>query len=263
MTCRWRRFILLLLVIVSGTGIIHPAHAADSQPFIWRKLVSGSSTIEEAFSTRTPQFILFRDGLIIYRDGAFKKPYQQVRLNKQELSAFYIHMQNTYGLPGLTPGRLKRELPYIKSVQKAVYNDNTRVSIWIGMHTPPSLHTFGMKLLQARSVNERLGPGWKGLYELSQLLSVYIHTKAETYLPDRVEIAVQILPSYLTDQADQAVAWSLTDVDLNEAKGKRMRGFKTLKGEAARQAYTFLTEHQIVKSDDTVFLVWVRPLILP
>jgi hypothetical protein len=52
-------------------------------------------------------------------------------------------------------------------------------------------------------------------------------------------------------------------VDLNEAKGKRMRGFKTLKGEAARQAYTFLTEHQIVKSDDTVFLVWVRPLILP
>ena len=130
MTCRWRRFILLLLVIVSGTGIIHPAHAADSQPFIWRKLVSGSSTIEEAFSTRTPQFILFLDGLIIYRDGAFKKPYQQVRLNKQELSAFYIHMQNTYGLPGLTPGRLNRELPYIKSVQKAVYNDNTRVSIW-------------------------------------------------------------------------------------------------------------------------------------
>ncbi|MDP7236402.1 MAG: hypothetical protein QGI34_06675, partial [Candidatus Latescibacteria bacterium] len=108
MTCSWRRFILLLLVIVSGIGIILPAHAADSQPFIWRKLVSASSTIEEAFSARSPQFILFRDGLIVYRDDAFKKPYQQVRLNKREFSAFYIHMQNTYGLPGLTPGRLNR-----------------------------------------------------------------------------------------------------------------------------------------------------------
>jgi len=74
---------------------------------------------------------------------------------------------------------------------------------------------------------------------------------------------VQVLPSYLADQADQAVAWSLTDVDLNESKGKRMRGFKTLKGKAARQAYTLLAKHQIVKSGDTVFLVWVRPLILP
>ena len=263
MMCAWRRFALILVILISGLGLIRPVWAVESPPFIWRKLVPGSSTVEEVFLTRTPQFVLFLEGLIIYRDEAFKKPYQQIRLNSKELGALYLYMQNTFGLPALSPDRLGRELPYIKSVQKAVYDDNTKVSIWIGMHTPPSLHTYGTKLLAARSVNVRLGPGWKALYDLSHFLSYYQHTKAEPYVPDRVEIAVQTLPSYMADQADQAVAWSLTDVDLNEAKGKRIRGFKTLKGDTARKAYALLSEHQVVKAGDTVFLVWVRPLIMP
>ena len=265
MKCVWQRVILLLLLIISDMDILipGPVQAAENQPFLWRKMVPGSSTVEEVFLSRTPQFVMFREGLIIYRDDAFKKPYKQVQLNQLELGSFYLYMQNTWGLPALTPDRLNRELPYIKSVQKAVYNDNTNISIWIGMHTPPSLHVYGTKLLAARSVNEKLGPGWKALHDMGVFLSSYDHTKAEPYLPGRVEIAVQTLPDYMADQAHQAVAWPLEEVDLNAAKGQRMRGFMTLEGETAQKAYLLLTRQQIVKAGDTVFLVWVRPLILP
>lgn len=265
MTCLQRLIILFTVFFLAGPGNLPAAFAVvENQPFIWRKLAPGSSTVEEVFLTRTPQFVMFRDGLIIYRDDDFKKPYKQIRLNSKELGSIYVYMQNNFGLPALTPDRLNRELPYIKSVQKPVYeDDNTRVSIWISMHTPPSLHTYGTKLLAARSVSEKLGPGWKALYELSRFLAVYDHTQATPYIPERVEIAVQVLPSYMADQAGEAVEWTLSDVDLNQAKGKRMRGFKTLQGDAAQRAYKLLTENPIVKSGDTVYLVWVRPLILP
>jgi hypothetical protein len=252
-----------IIAVAWDTPSVLAVPGPEDAPVLWRQLVPASSTTREIFLTRSPQFVLFRDGRIVYRDDAFKRPYQQVRLSEAELGAFWLYLQNEFGLPGLTPNRLKRETPYIAGVQKEVRNDNTKVSIWIGIHNPPSLHSYTTALLEARSNNTRLGPAWDALYRLHRYLAAFTFPKAEPYVPDRVEIAVQDLPSYRSGSSASAAAWPFPQVNLATIKGDRRPGFQTLTGEAARQAYALLAKTDVVKSGDGVYLVWVRPLILP
>ncbi len=76
---------------------------------------------------------------------------------------------------------------------------------------------------------------------------------------------MQKLPRYLADLSGDAVGWprALDSIDLAEVKENRPRGYRTLSGPSARDAYRLLTEHQAIRSGDQVYLVWVRPLLLP
>lgn len=252
-------------LLIAAAGLCPPATAEDTSgdPAIWRKFVPASTTVHEVFLSRTPQIVIYGDGLIVFRNDDLKSLHRQVRLAGEELPLLFLMMQNSFGLPSLTNQWLENELPYARSIEEPYQDSDDRVTIWIGLHSPPSLHTYAPPLLKARSVNDVIAPAWNAMYKFNNFLAGFSHPGAGPYLPDRVEIAVQKLPRYMADQAAGAVDWPLDTIDLAEVKGKRPRGYKTLSGTDAREAYRLLISHQAVRSDGQVYLVWVRPLLLP
>ncbi len=251
------------LIALAGLFSAAEAHGSEGDPAIWRKLVRASTTVHEVFLSRTPQIVIYGDGLIVYRDDDFNTLHRQVRLEGDEIPALYVMMQRSFGLTSLTNEWLKNELPYARSIQEPFRDNNDRVTIWIGLHAPPSQHNYAPALLKARSVNEVIAPAWKAMYEFNNFLSGFSHPQASPFVPNRIEIAVQKLPGYLKDQAEEAVDWPLDSVDLAAVKGTRPRGYRKITGVDARTAYRLLTEHRTIRSDGEVYLVWVRPLLLP
>lgn len=238
------------------------AQQNERQPAIWRQLIAGSSTVKSMFVTRSPQFILYSDGFIVYRSDQMDTRYKQVQLTEQERVYLVRSLESNYRVSGITNSRLKREEPYIQSMQKPVDpNNKNTVVLWLGMHSPPSVHRASQTLMKARSGNVELGPAWNLMYELSQFLSTFGHPRAELLVPDEIEIAVQELPTYLNDQANAAMPWPLKKVSLKEIQGNRKRAFKTLKGRDAQLAYAFLSEQSIVSEGNERFEVWVRPIL--
>ncbi len=254
------RGLLFLMAGVLGTADVH---GAEGEPAIWRKMVRASTTVHEVFLSRTPQIVIYGNGIVIFRDDDAGSLHRQIVLKDDEVPGLYLVMQTTFGLSSLTNEWLDNELPYARSIQEPYREDNDKVTIWIGLHTPPSRHTFSPALLKARSVNDVIAPAWNAMYKFNKFLVGFTHPRAEPYVPDRVEIAVQKLPRYMADQSDEAVDWPLESIDLAEVKGKRPRGYRTLTGPSARQAYQLLTEHQAIRSGGQVYLVWVRPILLP
>ncbi len=252
-----------LLIVLAGIFTAADAHGSEGEPAIWRKMVRASTTVHEIFLSRTPQIVLYGNGLIVFRDDDFKNPHRQIRLEGEELGGLYLVMQNSFGLSSLTNEWIDNELPYARSIQEPFRENNDKVTIWIGLHAPPSRHTYSPALLKARSVNDVIAPAWNAMYKFNNFLSGFSHPRAQPFVPDRVEIAVQKLPRYMEDQSDDAVDWPLDTIDLAEVKGKRPRGYRKLAGADARQAYRLLTEHQAIRSGGQVYLVWVRPLLLP
>jgi len=250
----------MLVCMYADTGF---AQTTAARPVLWRQIAPASATTQQVFLNRSPQFTLFTDGLIVFRDDTSQTPYRQIRLSQSEVSALLVRWAGEFGLPGLTTNRLKRETPYIESVQKELKNDPSKVSIWIGIHNPPSLHTYPLALLEARSGNTKLGPGWDALYRLQRYLSTFTDPRAEPFVPERIEISVQELPPHLSGSAALAKEWPIPGVRLPDVKGTRKQGFRTLTGETARQAYTLLRQTEVVKSGNGVYLVWARPLLLP
>ncbi|MCY3712213.1 MAG: hypothetical protein OXH02_02865 [Gemmatimonadetes bacterium] len=251
--------LLLILAVLLGVPTVH---GSEGDPSIWRKLVRASTTVHEVFLSRTPQIVIYDNGFVVFRDDDARALHRQVRLEGDDLTRLYLVMQNTFGLSSLTNAWLENELTYARSIQEPYRDNNDRVTIWIGMHSPPSLHTYSPALLKARSVNDVLAPAWNAIYEFNLFLAEFTHPEAEPYVPDRVEIAVQHLPRYMADQSGEAVDWPLDAIDLAEVKGKRPRGYRTLTGSSAREAYGLLTGNQVIRSGDQLYLVWVRPVLI-
>ena len=256
---------LLLAGLMAGAIVPEVfAQIGERKPMYWRQFVPGSATTRAMFLSRSPQFVMYWDGMVIYRDDKADMPYRQVQLSRDEFIILIGRIEEEYRLTVVMPSRLKDEEPYIKSVQKRVSgHNNDSVVIWLGIHKPPSLYRYSVELLEARSGNIQLGPAWDALYRYSQYVSTFQHPRAKPLVPDRIEIAVQPLPSYLSVAADSAVVWSLTDVALREIQGARKRGFRTLTGDDARLAYKLLSENSIVSDGDKTYLVWARPLLVP
>ncbi len=256
---------LSFLVLIVLAGLCPPAavHGAEYNPAIWRKLVRASTTVHEAFLSRSPQIVIYEEGLVVFRDDDFQKGYRQVQLSGEDRIKLYLTMQSSFGLSSLTNEWLENELPYARSIEEPYQENNNKVTVWIGLHTPASLHTYSTGMLKARSGNSLIAPAWNAFYEFNNFLAGFTYPEVEPYVPDRVEIAVQKLPRYMADQSDLAVEWPLDAIDLAAVKGKRPRGYRTLSGSSAREAYRLLNEHQAVRSGDQVYLVWVRPLLLP
>lgn len=265
---RWFALWSLTLFLMAGlmAGVVVPevfAQDEEQKPLFWRQFIPGSATTRAMFLSRSAQLVLYRNGMVIYQ-GDRDMPYQQVMLSKNEFIILVGRIEAEYHLSVVTPERLKNEEPYIKSVQKSMSgNDVSSVVMWFGIHRPPSLFRYPAELLKARSGNIKLGPAWDSLYRYSQYLSTFHHPRAKPLVPDRIEIAVQPLPSYLSDAADSAVAWPLADVALREVQGARKRGFHTLTGDAARLAYKLLSTNSVVSDAGVTYLVWARPLLLP
>lgn len=253
---KWLPFVL------AGLFASAEVHGSEGVPAVWRKMVRASTTVHEVFLSRTPQIVIYGDGFIVFRDDDLKTLHRQVRLEGEEIPGLYLVMQDSFGLPSLTNKRLIDELPYARSIQKPFRENNDKVTIWIGLHAPPSLHTYSPALLKARSGNEVIAPAWNAMYRFNNFLSGFSHLRVQPFVPDRVEIAVQKLPGYMEDQSGNAVDWPLDSIDLAEVKGKRSRGYRKLTRADARQAYRLLTEHQVIRSDGQTYLVWVRPLLL-
>ena len=251
-----------LLMVLAGLLGAPLAHGSEGEPAIWRKTLRASTTVQDVFLSRTPQIVIFDNGLVVFRDDDARALHRHVRLESEDLTRLYVVMQSNFGLSSLTNEWLDNELAYARSIQEPFRENNDRVTIWIGMHSPPSLHTYSPALLKARSVNDVLAPAWNAIYEFNLFLAEFTHPGAEPYVPDRVEIAVQHLPRYMADQSDEAVDWPLDAIDLAEVKGKRPRGYRTLTGPSAREAYGLLTVNQVIRSGDQLYLVWVRPLLL-
>lgn len=251
---------LLLLVLLLGVPTVH---GSEGDPAIWRKLVRASTTVHEVFLSRTPQIVIYDNGFVVFRDDDARALHRQVRLEGDDLTRLYLVMQNTFGLSSLTNTWLENELTYARSIQEPFRDNNDRVTIWIGIHSPPSLHTYSPALLKARSVNDVIAPAWNAMYEFNLFLAEFTHPGAEPYVPDHVEIAVQHLPRYMADQSGEAVDWPLDSIDLADVKGERPRGYHTLTGQSAREAYGLLTGNQVIRSGDQLYLVWVRPVLLP
>ena len=258
-----RNLNFLVLIVVAGLCPPAAVHGAENSPAIWRKLVRASTTVHEAFLSRTPQIVIYEEGLVVFRDDDFKKGYRQVQLSGEDRIKLYLTMQSNFGLSSLTNEWLENELPYARSIEESYRENNDKVTIWIGLHAPPSLHTYSTAVLKARSVNSVIAPAWNAFYKFNNFLVGFTHPDVAPYIPDRVEIAVQKLPRYMADQSGLAVEWPLDAIDLAAVKGKRPRGYRTLSGSSAREAYRLLNEHQAVRSGDQVYLVWVRPLLLP
>lgn len=252
--------LLLVLATLFGASTVH---GSEGEPAIWRKMVRASTTVHEVFLSRTPQIVIYGNGLVVFRDDDARAQYRHVRLEGEEVPGLYLVMQTTFGLSSLTNEWLDNELAYARSIQEPFRDNNDRVTIWIGMHSPPSLHTYSPALLKARSVNDVIAPAWNAMYKFNLFLTGFTHPRAEPYVPDRVEIAVQHLPRYMSDQSGEAVDWPLDSVDLAEVKGRRPRGYRTLTGFSAREAYGLLTGNQVIRAGDQLYLVWVRPVLLP
>ncbi|MXX02600.1 MAG: hypothetical protein F4X08_11835 [Gemmatimonadetes bacterium] len=239
------------------------AHGSEDDPAIWRKMVRASTTVHDVFLSRTPQIVIYGNGLVVFRDDDAQALHRYVRLVDEEVPGLYLVMQTTFGVSSLTNEWLDNELTYARSIQEPYRDNNDKVTIWIGMHSPPSLHTYSPALLKARSVNDVIAPAWNAMYKFNLFLAGFTHPRAEPYVPYRVEIAVQHLPRYMADQSGEAVDWPLDSIDLAEVKGKRPRGYRTLTGSSAREAYGLLTANQVIRSGDQLYLVWVRPVLLP
>ena len=251
-----------LPVVLAGLFATAEVHGSEGVPAIWRKMARASTTVHEVFLSRTPQIVIYEDGLVVFRDDDFKKGYRHVRLSGEDRIKLYLTMQTSFGLSSLTNEWLDNELPYARSIQEPYREDNDKVIIWIGLHAPPSQHTYSPALLKARSVNEVLAPAWNAMYKFNNFLAEFTHPDVTPYVPDRVEIAVQKLPGYMEDRSDEAVDWPMASIDLAGVKGKRPRGYRILTGADAREAYRLLTEHQAIRSGGQLYLVWVRPLLL-
>ena len=251
-----------LLILVAALLGASSVHGSENEPAIWRKMVRASTTVHDVFLSRTPQIVIYGNGLVVFRDDDARARHRYVQLEGEEVPGLYVVMQSNFGLSSLTNEWLDNELAYARSIQEPYRDNNDKVTIWIGIHAPPSLHTYSPALLKARSVNDVLAPAWNAIYEFNLFLAEFTHPGAEPYVPDRVEIAVQHLPRYMADQSDEAVDWPLDAIDLAEVKGKRPRGYRTLTGPSAREAYGLLTVNQVIRSGDQLYLVWVRPLLL-
>ncbi|MXW05398.1 MAG: hypothetical protein F4Z81_10070 [Gemmatimonadetes bacterium] len=252
--------VLMVLAALLGAPT---AHGSEGEPAIWRKMVRASTTVHDVFLSRTPQIVIYGNGLVVFRDDDAQALHRYIRLVDEEVPGLYLVMQTTFGLSSLTNEWLDNELTYARSIQEPYRDNNDKVTIWIGMHSPPSLHTYSPALLKARSVNDVIAPAWNAMYKFNLFLAGFTHPRAAPYVPDRVEIAVQHLPRYMADQSGEAVDWPLDSTDLAEVKGKRPRGYRTLTGSSAREAYGLLTVNQVIRSGDQLYLVWVRPVLLP
>jgi len=251
---------LIVLAALLGAPTVH---GSEDDPAIWRKMVRASTTVHDVFLSRTPQIVIYGNGLVVFRDDDAQALHRYVRLEGDEVPGLYLVMQTTFGVSSLTNEWLDNELTYARSIQEPYRDNNDKVTIWIGMHSPPSLHTYSPALLKARSVNDVIAPAWNAMYKFNLFLAGFTHPRAAPYVPDRVEIAVQHLPRYMADQSGEAVDWPLDSIDLAEVKGKRPRGYRTLTGSSAREAYGLLTGNQVIRSGDQLYLVWVRPVLLP
>ena len=252
-----------LLVVLAALLGAPTVHGSENEPAIWRKMARASTTVHEVFLSRTPQIVIYGNGLVVFRDDDARSLHRYVQLEGEDVPGLYLVMQTTFGVSSLTNEWLDNELTYARSIQEPFRDNNDKVTIWIGIHSPPSLHTYSPALLKARSVNDVIAPAWNAMYKFNLFLAGFTHPKAAPYVPDHVEIAVQHLPRYLADQSGEAVDWPLDSIDLAEVKGKRPRGYRTLTGPSAREAYGLLTGNQVIRSGDQLYLVWVRPVLLP
>lgn len=258
-----KNLIPALLVVLAALLGAPTVHGSENEPAIWRKMARASTTVHEVFLSRTPQIVIYGNGLVVFRDDDARSLHRYVQLEGEDVPGLYLVMQTTFGVSSLTNEWLDNELTYARSIQEPFRDNNDKVTIWIGIHSPPSLHTYSPALLKARSVNDVIAPAWNAMYKFNLFLAGFTHPKAAPYVPDRVEIAVQYLPRYLADQSGEAVDWPLDSIDLAEVKGKRPRGYRTLTGPSAREAYGLLTGNQVIRSGDQLYLVWVRPVLVP
>mgnify|MGYP001183871281 CR=1 FL=1 len=252
---------LKILIALSSIWASLETIASEDNLAIWRKFSLASTTVQEVFLSRTPQIAIYSNGLIVYRNKN-QKLHQQVQLTKDEVSELFIMMQQRFGLLSLTNEWLDKELPYAKSIQVPFTENNDKMTIWIGLHTPPSLHSYSTELIKSRSVNQLIAPAWNALFEFNKYLTEFSHPQAQPYIPNRVEIVVQKLPKYMAQEAIEAVEWPIDSIDLSVIKGNRLRGFKTLSEPIAGTAYQFLNKHPVVQYKNKSYLVWIRPLLL-
>lgn len=256
--------LVFILLFAGSARADTPAPGEAPVPFLWRQFVPSSSTVEAAFQLRTPQFILYQNGTLIYRGSPADRPsYRQVVLTPQELGAFLFSLQQRFHFSGITPERLARELPYIQRPKTPPQKDANGVVIWMGVFNPPRTLRMSLADLKAHDGQPRNAPAWEALNGLNRFLEGYRHPRAQPFIPDRVELAVHPLPSRLASSAASAARWPLPDVSLRALLGRKSEAFQTLTGESARTAYRLLADHPVVTDGGTVYYVWVRPLLLP
>lgn len=260
----WLSLFVVWLLSPILAGASAPGPDAASSPLLWRQLTPGFATTKAAFQLRTPQFVLYQNGALVYRSGTPDNPsYMQVRLTPGELFTFLAELQRRFHLSGLTPQRLAKEEPYITAPNPPRGTDASGVVIWIGTFGPPRMLRVSAAVLKARAGRPTEAPAWGALNDLNQFLAQVHHSKAQPLTPDLVELAVQPLPSHMTTAAASSARWPLTDVSLREILGGKSKGFRTLTGKSAQIAYQFLMNHPIATDGGTRYDVWVRPLLLP
>ena len=132
--------------------------------------------------------------LVVFRDDDAQALHRYVRLEGDEVPGLYLVMQTTFGVSSLTNEWLDNELTYARSIQEPYRDNNDKVTIWIGMHSPPSLHTYSPRAAQGPFRQRRDRAGVERMYKFNLFLAGFTHPRAYRYVPTASRSPCSISP---------------------------------------------------------------------
>ena len=274
----FRHFLLLSLVFLTGFPAIgvgaEPGFCKGFQPVLWYLDIGPRMTgpRELYFDDLVPEFCLYGDGNLIYRDKAFFSAgkWKCVKLSEAEVEAIFDEVIRSE-ITSYDPIDMALKISFVVSDRSTTVIGVRLKSRVSHVKYVQEVSIYGLEVL----VNEfPAAEIFKKLLHLAEFLKKYQHPEARDYRPEAAELSVvemnlerlgTKLRKDIETHWDSISRWDIREVELDKTEKRGWHNILELKGKEIDNVLKFLNiEDRLWKKNyrykSKLYFVQFRPV---